>query len=76
MGNSPENIAKILIFSGAVLILTGIVFYALGKTGIFHLPGDIEWGGKNWKVFIPITTSIAISIILTLIFWLISYLRK
>lgn len=76
MGNFPENIAKILIFTGAVLILAGVAFYALGKMGFFRLPGDIEWGGKNWKIYLPITTSIIISLMLTLILWLISSLRK
>jgi len=76
MGNFPENIAKILIFTGIALILAGGVFFVLAKLGFFRLPGDIEMGGKNWKLYLPITTSILISIILTLIFWLVSFLRK
>ncbi|HBG26225.1 MAG: hypothetical protein A2Y10_08870 [Planctomycetes bacterium GWF2_41_51] len=76
MGNFPENIAKILIFTGAVLIFAGLAFFALTKMGFFRLPGDMEWGGKNWKIYFPITTSIVISIILTLVFWLIDHLRK
>ncbi len=76
MGNFPENIAKILIFAGAVLIFVGAAFFALAKIGFFRLPGDLEMGGKNWKVYFPITTSILVSMILTLVLWLISYLRK
>jgi uncharacterized membrane protein len=76
MGNFPENIAKILIFTGAVLILAGITFFVLGKMGMFRLPGDIEMGGKNWKFYFPITSCIVISIVLTLVFWLIGLLRK
>jgi uncharacterized membrane protein len=73
---SNENIAKILIFAGAVLILAGIAFFVLGKMGMSRLPGDIETGGKNWKVYFPITSCIVISIVLTLVFWLIGLLRK
>jgi hypothetical protein len=40
------------------------------------LPGDLVFSGKNWRVYLPIASSIIISIILTLIFWLINYFRK
>ncbi len=76
MGNLPENLAKILIFTGAILLIAGLVVFALGKIGFFRLPGDIEMGGKNWRIFFPITTSILLSIILTFILWLVSSLRK
>jgi uncharacterized membrane-anchored protein len=76
MNSGPESFAKILIFTGAILLIAGLVFLLLGKIGFFRLPGDIEMGGKNWKIFLPITSSIAISIILTFILWLISFLRR
>lgn len=76
MGNLPENLAKILIFTGAVLIIAGFVFLLLGKIGFFRLPGDIEMGSKTWKIYFPITSSIIISLVLTLILWLISFLRR
>ena len=76
MGNFPESFAKILIYTGAILLIAGLAIFALGKIGFFHLPGDIEMGGKNWKIFLPITSSILISIVLTFILWLISFLRK
>lgn len=76
MNSGPENFAKILIFTGAVLLLAGLVFLVLGKAGFFRLPGDIEMGGKNWRLFFPITSSIIISIVLTVVLWLIGLLRK
>ena len=76
MNSGPDNFAKILIFTGAVLLLAGFGVLVLGKIGFFRLPGDIEMGGKNWKIFLPITSSILISIVLTFILWLISFLRK
>jgi len=76
MGNFPENIGKMLIFMGTVLLFAGAAFLVLGKIGFFRLPGDVEMGGKNWRLFFPITTCIVISIVLTLVFWLISVLRK
>ncbi|KUG23254.1 hypothetical protein ASZ90_006915 [hydrocarbon metagenome] len=48
----------------------------LGRTGLFKLPGDFVFSGKSWKMYFPLTTSIVISLILTIIIWLINYFRK
>jgi len=76
MNSGLEGLAKILIFTGMVLLLVGAGFLALGKMGFLRLPGDIEMGGKGWRLFFPITSCIVISIVLTLVFWLINHLRK
>jgi len=76
MGNTPENIAKLLLCTGMVLMLVGIACFRLGKIEIFKLPGDITVGSRNWKFYFPITSCLVISVILTLVFWLISLLRK
>ena len=72
----PEGFGKLLIFMGVVLVAVGTLVFFLGKVGFFRLPGDVEFGGKNWRVYLPITSCIVISIILTLILWLISYFRR
>jgi hypothetical protein len=72
----PQQIGKLLIAIGATIVLMGLGIMVLGQLGLFKLPGDLQFGSKNWRVFLPITTCIIISIILTLIFWLISYLRR
>jgi hypothetical protein len=76
MENFPEGFAKILIYTGAILLIAGLAVFALGKIGFFRLPGDIELGGKNWKFYFPITTGIIISLLLTVVLWLISVLRR
>jgi uncharacterized membrane protein len=76
MNSFPESFAKILVYTGAILLIAGLAVFALGKIGFFHLPGDIEMGGKNWKIFLPVTSSIILSIILTLVLWLFSFLRR
>jgi hypothetical protein len=76
MNSGPDNFAKILIFTGVILLIAGLAVFAMGKIGFFRLPGDIEMGGKNWKFFFPITSCIILSVVLTLAFWLISLLRK
>jgi hypothetical protein len=76
MDLGPQQIGKLLIVLGAAIILIGALFLLLGQLGFFKLPGDLSFGSKNWRVFLPITSCVIISILLTLIFWLISYLRR
>jgi hypothetical protein len=65
-------IAKIFFVLGLVFIILGFIFYFdLNKyIPIGRLPGDIIIDRGNFKFYFPITTSIIISIILTLIFLL------
>ena len=76
MDFGPQQIGKLLIAIGLTIVLLGALFLLLGQLGLFKLPGDLHFGSKNWRIFIPITSCIIISIILTLILWLISYLRR
>jgi hypothetical protein len=76
MDFGPQQIGKLLIAIGTAVVLLGLLFLLLGQLGLFKLPGDLQFGSKNWRIFIPITSCIIISIILTLLFWLINYLRR
>ena len=76
MDFGPQQIGKWLIFAGIFIAVLGGLVMVLGRVGLFRLPGDIERGGKNWRVYLPVASCIIISIILTLILWLISYLRR
>ena len=76
MGPNPGQFGKILIFSGLILITAGVLVMVLSKLGLFRLPGDMEWSGRNWKIYFPITTCIILSIILTIIAWLIRFFRQ
>jgi len=72
----PQQIGKLLILTGALIVLVGSIVMILGRAGLFKLPGDLVFGGRNWRIYLPIASSIIISIVLTLILWLISYFRK
>jgi hypothetical protein len=72
----PQQIGKLLIMTGIFIALTGAALLIMGRFGLFKLPGDLVFGGKNWRVYLPIASSIIISIILTFIIWLINYFRK
>lgn len=71
----PTQIGKWLIFFGLIIAAVGLLIMLLASLGLFKLPGDLQFGSKNWRIFIPITTCIVISIVLTLILWIINLFR-
>ena len=68
-----EQTGKVLVFAGIILILAGIIIYFAGdKLGwLGHLPGDIRIVKENVRFYFPVTTMIIISVVLTLIIYLI-----
>jgi hypothetical protein len=76
MDVGPQQFGKWLIAAGIIIALLGVLMVLLGRVGLFKLPGDLEFGSKNWRIYIPIASCIILSVILTLILWLISYLRR
>lgn len=69
----PQQFGKWLIALGVLIIVIGLLVMLLGKVGLFRLPGDLSFGGRNWRIYFPIASSILLSLLLTLILWLISY---
>ena len=63
---------RILITIGVVLIVLGLLWPLLQKLGLGRLPGDLAIEKENFKFYFPITTSIIVSIVLTLLTWLFS----
>lgn len=65
--------AKFLIIAGVILMIAGLIMlYAPRFPFPGKLPGDILLDKGNFKMFIPITTSIIISIVLSLIFYFVN----
>jgi hypothetical protein len=70
-GDSMQELGKTLIVFGVILLGVGLVLTLANKIPfVGRLPGDILVQKKNFTFYFPITTSILISIILSLIFWL------
>jgi hypothetical protein len=65
------SMGKVLVVIGLVLAVIGVAWMLGERLGLGRLPGDLvfEWG--NTRVYLPIATSILVSVALTLIFWLI-----
>ena len=68
-----NQLAKILILAGIVLVIAGIIVYFFGNRlgWIGHLPGDIRIEKENMRFYFPVTTMILLSALLSLILWLI-----
>jgi hypothetical protein len=64
------NVPRLLIVFGVILVAVGLLWPWLQKLGLGRLPGDIVVGRDNARFYFPITTSIIISLILSLLFWL------
>lgn len=73
-----NDLGRLLIGLGFVLLIAGAVLLLLGRTGIplGRLPGDISYRGKNLSVYFPLGTSILLSILLSLVFYLLSRFRR
>lgn len=62
-----NDIGKFIIIIGIGLVIFGLIITIGGKFGLGKLPGDIFINKGNFKFYFPITTSILISIILSLL---------
>lgn len=66
-------LGKLLIFFGGFLILIGSIFLLSQKiTWIGKLPGDIHIQKGNFAFYFPITTCLLLSLIISLLFWLVT----
>lgn len=70
-----ENIGKVLLFIGVAIAFAGFVLLVLGKTGLGRLPGDLIIKRDHLTVYIPITTMILVSILISLLLYLFSKWR-
>ena len=69
--NNMTDLAKALVIVGIALIMSGLCLHMFGKIpAIGRLPGDILFKKENFTLYIPITTCLLISIILSLLFFL------
>jgi hypothetical protein len=72
------DLAKLLILLGAALLLAGILLLVVGRLHLplGRLPGDILYRGKNTTFYFPLATSILLSVLLTLILYVIGRWRR
>ena len=71
------DLGKVLIVAGALAIAAGVAFVLLGRAHVplGRLPGDIVYRGKNTTFYFPLATSILVSLVLSLVLYLIGRWR-
>ncbi len=67
-----SQIGKYLLVAAVVLAATGLILLLAGGLGLGRLPGDLAFGKKNVRVYVPIATSIILSIVATIVLNLLS----
>ena len=71
-------LGKLLIFFGGVLIVIGVIVVLAGRANLplGRLPGDIVYRGKNTSFYFPIVTCIVLSILFSLVMWIINRVSR
>ncbi len=73
-----SDLGRLLIGLGLLVAAIGAVILLLGKTGLplGRLPGDFTWRGRHSTVYFPLGTSILLSVVLSLIFYILSRFHR
>jgi hypothetical protein len=66
------NVSRFLIVLGIVLLAAGLLWPLLTRVGLGRLPGDIVIERENFRLYLPLMTSILVSIALSVVLWLIN----
>jgi len=71
------EMGRMLVILGIALVVIGGIVMLLGRTGLplGRLPGDILYKGKNTTFYFPLATSILISVVLSIVLYLIGRLK-
>jgi len=72
------DLGKILLLFGVILVVLGLMFVLLEHTNlpIGRLPGDIIYRGKNTTFYFPLTTCILLSVVLSVVLYVIGKLKQ
>ena len=67
-----NDFGRLLVVFGLIIVAAGVVVMLVGRVpGIGRLPGDLHIQRGNWTFYFPLGTSILLSLVLTLVLWLI-----
>lgn len=69
-------LARFLVVTGLALAALGLLVWLVpGLSSLGRLPGDLRIERPHLRVYVPVTSSILVSLVLTALFWLVSRLR-
>ncbi len=72
------ELGKLLVFFGVILVAAGILVMLLGRINLplGRLPGDFLYRGKNTTVYFPLATSVVVSVVLSILLYVVSRWRR
>jgi hypothetical protein len=72
------DFGKVLVLLGGVVLVLGVILMFASKANLplGRLPGDIVYRGKNVTFYLPLATSILLSVLLSIIFYLVGRFRR
>jgi hypothetical protein len=65
------NVGKVLILAGIVLAAAGVLWLLGARLGLGRLPGDIVVRGERSTFYFPLATCVVLSVVLSLVMWLV-----
>jgi hypothetical protein len=67
-----HRMSRLLVIIGLLLVAAGLLWPLLVRIGLGRLPGDIMIQRDNFTFYAPITSGVLVSIVLSLILWLVN----
>jgi hypothetical protein len=73
-----QELGRMLVLLGILVAMAGLVVLGVARTGfpIGRLPGDLAYRGKHFSIFAPLGTSLLLSVVLTLVLYVLSRFRR
>jgi hypothetical protein len=62
-------VSRFLVYFGLILVAVGLLWPLIEKTGLGRLPGDFVIGRGSFRLYIPLATSLVVSVVLSLLLW-------
>jgi hypothetical protein len=72
------DLGRMLVILGFVLVVVGAVLTIVGRAHLplGRLPGDVVYRGKNTTVYFPLATSVLVSVVLSIVLYVVGRWRK
>lgn len=70
------TLGRVLLIIGAGIAVFGLIIELVPALRLGRLPGDFSFGGEGWRVYLPLGTSLVLSVILSLVFALLGMFAR
>ena len=68
--------SRLLIMAGVILVAAGLLWPHLARLGLGRLPGDIVYRGKSTTFYFPLATSLLVSVVLSIVLYVVGRWRR